>query len=91
MLQQWTGGDPYVDLICSRWFLELVRKKGARKLFAPIDVDALDLANADEIALINYLLLDENAKVLAQLKKFKEKYNKVFAKVEGANTSIDSN
>lgn len=84
ILQQWTGGDPYVDLICSRWFLELGEKERGKELFDPIDVDALDLANADEIALINYLLLDENAKVLAQLKKLKAKYNKVFAKVEGA-------
>lgn len=82
LIQQWTGGDPYIDLICSRWFFEYGEKERGKELFDSVDVDALDLANANEVALINYLHMDDHANALAQLKTLNKDYEVTFEDIE---------
>lgn len=77
-LQEWTGGDPYIDLLNAGCLASFGKLNEAKQMIDKVDVDGLELAYAHQIKLSYSLIANDFRDVRIQLETLRDKYGYVF-------------
>lgn len=73
-IQEWTGGDPFIDLLAGGVMANAGQAEQAAKLAQDVDVDSLGMSTAHDFKLTIALALDDHADVLKQLQTLRDVY-----------------
>lgn len=84
LIQAWTGGDPYVDLIVGGLLINLEKVDEAVELTKDVDPEPLGVADAHDFKLTIALAIDDHPTVLKELLVLRDKFGFQLGDLKGA-------